>query len=433
MIKKDMRIYIETYGCTLNRADSNLMSSLLKARGHEVVGNPDDADVIIVNTCTVRKDTELRVIKRIKTLSKLYGSRRKIIIAGCMVRTQPFTLKRLVPNASLISPQNLHRVCEVVESSIPKYIILGERDTSRLPLSLEGIIAYVPIAEGCLGNCSFCITKIARRRLMSYKPELIIKTVSKLVKAGAKEIDLTAQDTGVYGVDLNPKWNLSRLVMEVANIEGDFMIRVGMANPKGILNQLDEFIEVLKYPKVFKFVHIPLQSGDNKVLKVMNRDYTVDDFRYLVKEIKRKVPNVVIATDLIVGHPGEDEEAFMNTVNILKELMIDRVHIAQYSIRPRTLSAALPQVPEHIKKERSIYLTKLIEELGSQINKEYLGSISKVLVVKRGFRGKGLIGKLFNYKSVVLNIDNDELIGKWVWVRIKDYTFYDLRAEVIRV
>ncbi|RLG88416.1 MAG: 2-methylthioadenine synthetase [Thermoprotei archaeon] len=428
-----MKIYIETYGCALNRADSNLMSNLLKARGHEVISNPDDADIIIVNTCTVRKDTELRVIKRIKTLNKLYGSRKRIIIAGCMVRTQPFTLKRLVPNASLISPQNLHKVCEVVESSTPKYLILGERDISRLPLSLEGVIAYVPIAEGCLGNCSFCITKIARRRLMSYKPELIIKTVSKLVKAGAKEIDLTAQDTGVYGVDLNPKWNLSRLVMEVANIEGDFMIRIGMANPKGILNQLDEFIEVLKHPKVFKFAHIPLQSGDDRVLKVMNRDYTVDDFRYLVKEIRGKVPNVVIATDIIVGHPGEDEEAFMNTVNILKELMIDRVHIAQYSIRPRTLSAALPQIPEHIKKERSIYLTKLIEELGSQINREYLGTISKVLVVKKGFRGRGLIGKLFNYKSVVLNVDNDELIGKWIWVRIKDCTFYDLRAEIIEV
>ena len=420
-----MRVYIETYGCALNRADTALMKSLLSSSGHEIVHRIEDADVVIVNTCTVRKDSEERILRRLNSLRDLNG--KKLVVAGCMAAAQPYTILRHVPNAILISPQHVTDIVSLVESGAPKHLIGGVRDVSYLEPYLEDRVATIPIAEGCLGDCSFCIVKIARRRLRSYRPGLVIRTVRKAVDMGALEIDLTAQDTGSYGFDLGYV-RLPDLVRRIlTEVNGKYMIRIGMMNPDTISDVLDDLIDVLRDRRVFKYIHLPLQSGSDKVLRIMKRKYSVDEFRSIVRELRSKVEGITIATDIIVGHPGEDDEDFEMTVEIVKELMFDKVHIAQYTPRPRTEAAAMRYVPEGVKKARSTALALLVEEIGRRQNSEYLGSLANVLVSTRSFRGDAL-GRTLNYKPVVIKEPKD--FRGYGIVKITGATFFDLRGEL---
>mgnify|MGYP001626330619 FL=1 len=425
-----MKIYIETYGCALNKADTALMKSILVSSGHEIVSSLEDAEAVIINTCTVRLDTEQRILKRLHQLKRLLresnGTKLKLIVAGCMVAAQPYTVSKVVPEASLISPQNITRIREVVESPGKSIMVSGERDTTLLCPLVEGFTATIPIAEGCLGNCSFCITKIARRRLRSYKPNLIVEAVKESVNRGAIEIDLTAQDTAAYGVDLGDV-RLPNLLEDIlGKVRGNYMLRIGMANPDNLLPMLDEFLEVMKHPNIFKYVHIPLQSGSDKVLKLMRRKYTYDDYRLLVSEIRKKIPEVQLATDIIVGHPGENKEDFQLTVKALEELVPDKVHVAQYTIRPRTEAASMKQLSDSIKKYRSTELSKVIEKIGSVLNSAYVGTRAWVIVSRKSFRGSP-IGRTINYKPVV--ISGLGKIGISGYVEITQYTFYDLRGR----
>ncbi len=425
-------MYIETYGCALNRADTRLMYTVLSRNGFQVVDSPSSAEVIIINTCTVRQDTEERMKQRILELSRSTSKRGSLlVVAGCMATAQPFTVKSLAPGSVIVSTYNVHYIHRAIiekkdllsRPRMPKYVV--EKDVEVV----GEYSAEVAIQDGCLGDCSFCITKYARRSLLSRRIEHVVEIVEKLVRRGVVEVKLAGQDTAAYGVDIYGKRMLPVLMEKLSRIKGDFMIRVGMTNPDQLLHILDEFVEQLRKPRFFKFVHIPVQSGDDNVLKLMKRNYTVDEFRNLVKEIRRKVPGVTIATDIIVGHPGEDEEAFENTVRLVEELRFERVHVAQYTPRPRTLSAGLPQVPSSVKKERSKKLTELIERIGLEENSTLVGSRVEALVVSAGERG-GLDAKMFNYTPVVVG-SGEARIGEWKNIEIIEATWYDLRGKVV--
>jgi len=213
----------------------------------------------------------------------------------------------------------------------------------------------------------------------------------------------------------------------VAEVDGDFMVRVGMMNPQWLWKILDDLIEAIKHPKVYKFLHIPVQSGDNRVLRIMRRGYTVEEFEEMISEIRRKIPEITIATDIIVGHPGEDEEAFKNTLALMERARFDRVHLAQYSIRPLTEAAAMPQVPEPIKKRRSIEAQKLQEKIGLEIHREYIGKRVRVLTTEKGLREGTTIARTTSYRQVVIRGENP--LGRWIDVEIEDATFFDLRAQ----
>lgn len=421
-------IYFETYGCTLNKADTALMKSIALDRGYGVVDSPEKAEVIVINTCTVRLDTEVKMLKRIRELYKLFGNSKRIVVAGCMAAAQPYTIKKVAPKVVLVSPQNIVRFLEAMESG--QDLILGERDTTYLKPCVEGAVAAVPIAEGCVGQCSFCITKLARRRLRSYKAETVVKAVEEAVRRGAVEIELAAQDSGCYGLDIGSR--LPDLIKEILDkVEGRYMLRIGMTNPDTVFDIVDELVEVLREPRVYKYLHIPLQSADDRVLKLMKRRYTYDEFKYLVLEFRRKVVGISIATDIIVGHPGEDDEAFERTVKAVEELQFDKVHIAQYTIRPRTESATMKQVPEHVKKFRSSTLAKVVERVGLEVNQEYIGSLAKVVVTHKSIRGNA-IGRTYNYKPVVLIGDEASYrLGGEHTAFISSATFFDLRGYFV--
>ncbi|MEM0001528.1 MAG: tRNA (N(6)-L-threonylcarbamoyladenosine(37)-C(2))-methylthiotransferase [Desulfurococcaceae archaeon] len=424
------KVYIETYGCALNKSDEALMKTKLEERGHRVVNSIDEADVIILNTCVVRLDTEYRMLHRIKELRN-YCERtgRRLIIAGCMSKTHPYTISLIAPEASLISPQNADKVYLAVENSNRVLLLEGRRTRDAIGLTTGSSVVPIPIQEGCLSNCSFCITKHARRELVSHSIEAIVNIVKKAVREGAVEIELTGMDLGAYGVDLYRRRSLPALLERITkDVEGNYMLRVGMINPEHMVEIMDDLVNIIKNSRrIYKFLHIPLQSGSNKLLKLMNRKYTVDDYREIVREIKKHIPDVSIATDIIIGHPGEDEEDFEETLKIIRELEFERVHLAGYSIRPLTLSASMPQINTAAKKERLKKALDVIIEVGLKVRKKYLNRIVNGFVTERT---NTWIARLDNYIPIVIKNNIGLNYGEWVNIHVDEITFFDIRGYV---
>jgi len=300
-----VKIYIETRGCSHNSADTEHMASLLQKAGHKLVKKENSADLILFNTCTVKTPTEHAFFNRLKQVEK---DKKKIVIAGCIPQTDPEKLK----NHSIVGTFQLDRITKAVNSTLS-----GEKvsfiQKSPLPeLSINTILAdqvieIIPINLGCLGNCSYCKTKAARGDLHSYPIKEIIKKARHALNNGVKEIWLTSQDAAAYGKDI--KTNVVDLISELCKINKDFKIRLGMGNPNNFLPVIDQLIKVMKKEnKLYKFLHLPLQSGNDEVLKKMNRHYTVKKFKCLINKIRKEIPNITIATDIICGFPGETKK-----------------------------------------------------------------------------------------------------------------------------
>jgi len=260
-----MKIYLEVYGCTANKADASLIKGVLKENKYEIVKNLSDADFAVILTCTVIDTTEQRMLSRIK---KLKASDKKIIIAGCMASIQKEKIKKILPDARFLPPQYSHHIVDIIKN---KNIIFEEKNKTCFSKYYDEIIAPIAIAEGCMFSCSYCITTHARGNLRSFPINEIKKDVYNAVNSGCREIQLTAQDTSSFGLD--KKTNLGKLLENVVEINKDFRIRIGMMNPFTCLKNLDDIIKGFNSSKIYKFVHLPVQSGDNEILKKINSIY----------------------------------------------------------------------------------------------------------------------------------------------------------------
>ncbi len=289
------------------------------------------------------------------------------------------------------------------------------------------VVDIIPISQGCLGNCSYCIVKRTRGGLDSCREELILSNVEKAVLERVGEIWLTAQDTGAYGFDTGG--NLPSLLNKISKIGGDFRVRVGMMNPNHALEFMDELIKSYTDEKIYKFLHIPLQSGNDGVLKDMNRRYTINDFRRIISKFRRNFNHITISTDVILGFPTETEEAFQNTLRIIRETKPEVLNISRFWLRPGTKAGKFKQLPTRITKERSRLMNSIFREYALKKNKEWVGWEGKVLVSRKSKSGT-YTGRNFAYKPVIIKSD-ENLIGKFIWVRINDATYYDLRGEII--
>lgn len=428
-----MKVYIETYGCALNKSDEMLMKGTLTRRGHAIVSSVEDADVIVINTCIVRLETEYHMISRIRALHDYCVKMgKRLVVAGCMAKVEPYTVKLIAPTASLISPQNVDKIHIAVERADPTVLLSGTRSRDVIGVCGGSSVVPIPIQEGCMSNCSFCIAKHARRQLVSHSIEAIVKAVQEAVQLGAVEIELTGMDLGVYGVDIYRKKALPELITEITSrVRGNYMIRVGMINPEHLHDFLDELIAAIKSSeKVYRFLHIPLQSGSDRILKLMNRNYTVEEYKGWIKEIKAKIPDISIATDIIVGFPGEGEEDFEETLKVIRELEFERVHVAGYSIRPLTLAASMRQVDTRVKKKRLELALKTIMDIGLKVREKYLNTRVSCIVTERD---KTWVGRLLNYIPVVIKDPRKAQIsyGEWVDVYIDEITFFDIRGYVV--
>ena len=276
-----MKVFIESYGCTFNQADGQIIAGNLQENGMVLVDNIGEADVIIVNTCYVKLPTEDKMTYRIQKLKKEYPDK-KIIVGGCMVEIDPEKLNKLGEDISWIGPHQLNKSARVVNASYCGEIIreTGFSKESKVGIPKVGddsLIHILQICEGCLGACTFCCTRFARGPLNSYSIEDIVAEAQEAIENGACEIQLTAQDTAAFGRDSGVK--LSDLIKEVANLNGDFRVRVGMMHPKNILNDVDGIIDAIKHPKVYDFIHLPVQSGSDKVLSDMRRGHTISQYK----------------------------------------------------------------------------------------------------------------------------------------------------------
>lgn len=408
-----MKVYIESYGCAANKADTNLMKNIIMSK-HEIVEDPWKANAIIINTCTVRGETERNMVKRIRELEevrRMNGS--KLIVVGCMAKAQPALVMSIAPEASLISPQRINEILEVLESSGREIRIIGS-GTKNLERTMEnGLTVTIPIAEGCLGNCSYCIVKLARGELKSYSIEEIKKVVRKSVERGAKEIRLTAQDTAAYGMDIGT--NLVNLLRELLQIPGEYIIRIGMMTPNNALKIIDDLMDIYDDERIYKFMHIPLQSGDDEILKLMNRKYSTDDYKTIIGKFRSKYPMGFIATDIISGFPMESEEAHKRTIKVIEETKPDKVNVAKYSPRPHTKAAALPQLPESIRSRRCREVIEVSRRISLERNMMHVGRIEDALILK--VDGGIAKARMKNYRLVKMN-GCEEMLGKIVKVKI---------------
>jgi MiaB-like tRNA modifying enzyme len=394
-----MKVYIETYGCTANKSDESIIKGLLLKRKHDIVDSIDNADAAVILTCTVIGSTEQRMLHRIRELQKHPV---KLVVSGCMASVQPELIKSTVPDAILLKPQYIHHISDVLEDKKTRFTT---RDKTGLPRKFDNIIAPIAISEGCLFSCSYCITSPARGKLRSFPIEGIVRDVCQAVKNGCREIQLTAQDTASYGLDINS--DLVELLNRVCEIKDFFKIRVGMMNPQSLLNKLNNIIEAYSNLKIYKFLHLPVQSGSNYILEKMNRGYTREDFLKIVSAFRDRYPDITISTDVIVGFPGEDEEAFNQTIDLIKIAKPDIVNITRFSARPFTRAKLMKErVPTEVAKERSRKLTKLCKTISKKINQRYIGRRYSVVITEYDEKHGTFVGRNDNYKPVVLKDKN---------------------------
>ncbi len=411
-------VEIETYGCATNQADSEFMAGLLEEKGYAI---GKDGDILVINTCTVKTPTERKIIKRLK---KLRNSNRRVIVTGCLPRAQPEIVDEF-PEFSFLGT-NIGDIPEAVEKE--RFVRISDGGCRfKFPRKRNNpVVGIIPIAQGCVGNCSYCIVRRARGRLHSYRPELILADVRKAISEGVREFWFTAQDTGAYGKDTGT--SLPELLGRVSKIEGEFMVRVGMMNPDHVLEFLDELIAAYRTEKIYKFLHIPLQSGDDRVLRDMNRHYTAGDFKTIIKEFRSAFPGITISTDVILGFPTESEEAFKNTLSLLKETEPEVLNISRFWLRPGTDAERLKQLPTRISKDRSRLVNSVFKEYALRKNQKWIGWEGRVLVSKIS-RG-GYTARNSAYKPIVIHSER-RLRGEFIWVRITDATYYNLMGEVI--
>jgi len=389
-----MNVYLEVYGCTANKGDASLILGLLKENKYKLVECTDEADILIILTCTVIGTTEQRMLSRLRAFSK---TNKKIIVAGCMASVQTSLIKSIIPDAKILPPQYSHHIIDLLNDKKVSYV---EKNKTGFSKYFNGINAPISIAEGCMFSCSYCITSLARGKLKSYPISEILKDISSALKQGCKEIQLTAQDTSSYGLDTNN--NLGNLLSNICKIKGDFRIRVGMMNPFTVLKSLDSIINGYDDPKIYKFLHIPIQSGDNDILKKMKRKYTINEFLKIVKKFRENYPYITISTDIIVGFPSETDEQFDHTVDIIKDVRPDIVNITRYSARPYTKAKEINnRIPTDIAKKRSKLLTNICSDLLKENNKRHIGKKYNILITETG-KNDTFVGRTENYKPVVI-------------------------------
>lgn len=422
-----VKVRIETYGCAMNQADSEFIAGLLQDRGFRIVSEDEDADIVVLNTCVVKTPTENKIMKRLRELDEKGVN---VVVAGCLPAAYPETAEKF-PRFGFIGT-NASDVVEAVESAASgrRYVKIVHTSEEKVHLPktrINPVIEITPIAEGCLGACSYCITRKARGRLKSYSPEKIVKQIREaVVKDNVKEVWITAQDTGAYGLDIGT--SLPELLNRIAEIGGDFKVRVGMMNPNHVLDFLEELVESYMNGKIYKFVHLPVQSGDDNVLKDMEREYTVEDFRYIAGEFRSKL-NATISTDVIVGYPTETREAFENTLRLMKETQPDIVNITRYWRRPGTKACSLREFPGKTTKERSRITSRRFEEIGLARNSVLVGWKGKALVSEKT-SDESFCARNDGYKPIILKSSDDDLLGRFVEVEVEEATYYDLRGSL---
>jgi threonylcarbamoyladenosine tRNA methylthiotransferase CDKAL1 len=417
---KAMHVFVKSYGCSANLADGEVLKGCLANAGYELARSVSTADMVIFNTCAVKGPTENRVVEALKRVPH----EKKLIVAGCLPLINFERLLREVRFDGAVGPAAGGEIADVVHRVVAgEHVVALEGALTTKPgLSLpqlrsNPVVSVIPVSYGCIGSCAYCCVVFARGRLRSYSVADVAERVRRDLAAGAKEFWVTSQDTACYGRDVGT--NLAALLKALCAVEGDFRIRVGMMTPNLVADILDDLLEAFRCEKVFKFVHLPVQSGDDAVLRLMQRFYTVQGFRKVVDAVRAVFPEVTVATDVICGFPGETKEAFANTLKLIGEVKPDIVNVSKFFARPGTAAVEMRDgvvEPGEIKR-RSAEAARLVKRVSLERNQRWDGWSGAVLVDEKGKVPGSWIGRNFAYKPVVVK-SSQNLLGETLRVKI---------------
>jgi MiaB-like tRNA modifying enzyme len=415
-----MHVFIKNYGCSTNLADGEAIAGCLAEAGFTLAHSAAAANVVIYNTCAVKGPTENRVINTIKRTPQ----NKKIIITGCLPLINFERLRRETGFNAAVGPAAATQIVNITNRVLngESVIALENALTAKPPLSLphqktNPAISIIPINYGCQGKCAYCCVIFARGHLRSYSITEITARIKHDLATGTKEFWLTSQDTACYGKDAGT--NLAALLNALTSMKGDFKVRIGMMTPNTVIPFLSELIEAFRNEHVFKFIHLPVQSGDNTMLTRMQRFYTTQDFKTTVKTFRTAFPEITLATDVICGFPGETRLAFQNTLKLIKEVKPDIVNVSKFFPRPRTAAAEMHGafVDATEIKQRSATVAQLAKQIAFERNQRWIGWTGEVLIDEKGKIPKSWISRNFAYKPVVIE-NSTKLLGKTVHVQV---------------
>ena len=421
------KVHFITQGCSSNLRESEIMMGLLRNSGFEIAKNESESDINVVNICTVKGDnTALREIRRLK---KIFPGK-KFVVAGCITESIVPKIKNIDENASFVNTHNFGKVSSVVESSLGGNVTLMldkkyEQKVDLPSVRKNPVVGIVPILNGCNYFCTFCSTKLVKGKLVSYPPDAIRRDVKEHLKSGCKEIWITSNDTGAYMVEQGGRQQIVWLLEQILSIPIDFKLRLGMMNPGNTITILESLIELYRHDKMFKFLHVPVQSGNDEILKLMNRKYSASDFSEVIEKFRKNVPDITISTDMIVGFPSETDKQFEDSLEIMRKTKPDVINISRYAARDATIAAKMRQLPTNKLKQRSRAMTMLYWDVALENNREWIGWGGKILIDEKG-KNDSWVGRNDCYKPVI--VKGDFRLGDEVNVEIVDATSFDLRG-----
>ncbi|VVB76547.1 tRNA-2-methylthio-N(6)-dimethylallyladenosine synthase [uncultured archaeon] len=375
--------FVEGYGCSLNIGETEQIAGFLRRNGFAFEPDFKKADFVIINTCSVKQATEQRMISRIKSLLGQKKSSASLIVFGCLASAQKELIAK-ISDELIVADTSLASLCRALK--------IKEQNFSPkiIPAKSKKFISILPISTGCLGACTYCSAHLARKELHSHSAESILSGMKSALSLGSKEIWLTSQDLGCYGCDIGS--SLPELLRELLKVEGDYRIRLGMMNPNHFKKIRKEMALLFRDERLYKFLHLPVQSGSDKILHAMNRKYSVKEFVECVSFARKNIPNVTISTDIIVGFPGENRADFAKTIAVLKKVKPNVVNISRFGKRKGTPAEKMPlQVLELEKKARSKTLAELCDSISLAQNKKLVGKKMVCLVseeAKGGFNAR---------------------------------------------
>ncbi len=381
-------VHVRSFGCALNLADSLRLEKRIQAQGGRIVPE-EEAEAVVVNTCTVVGRTEREVMRFLRR-----NSDKDLYVMGCM---------------AILQEAEIRTACQPV---ILTDSVLNSSAHS-LSAKLNEAIGLVPIARGCDQSCTYCMAQRARGRLRSEPLSIVRQAVKDLAEAGVREIQITAQDVSAWGMDIHNR--LPLVLDSILSLPGQFRLRLGMMNPATLIPIADELLPRYRHSKMYAFAHLPVQSGSDPILQKMGRGYCAEDFLDLVSRLRKSVPGIWIATDVIAGFPGETEDDFAQTLDLICSIQPNKVNITRFSPRPGTVAAIFPDTLERTKKNRSRRLSRLAERICLENNHPWIGREVEGVVVER-IKAGSVVCRTPEYRSVV--IQRDLPLGSDVRVRI---------------
>ena len=427
-------IHVLNFGCSANRAIAEGLIGTLKQQQYRITESLEEANTVIVNTCVVKQNTE----HRMKSLLLNLAFNKEIIITGCLPVVMRDWITENIPHAKVLFPEVAKDIVSLLNNmAVPEVKYADAGVWSQL--YLEGrsrynpVITIIEISRGCLGNCSYCIVQKAKGSLRSRTPDNILAEIEKALISGSREIWLTSQDNGVYGRDLNPQVNLTNLIESINHINQEFFVRIGMMTPYMVQNFLQSLIHNFRSPNIFKFLHLPIQSGSTKILRSMRRKGDRSYFINLITQLKKNIPDLVLATDIIVGFPGETQEDYQSTVDLLHNIQFEIVNISKYTDRPGTEASQLTtKIPTHIKAQRSRELSKICRNITKRKLEQWIGWEGKVIIDEHGKKKGQFLGRNTSYLPVLFE-DPNLTLGMIVRAKIIESKAIYLIGEVMKM